>query len=203
MASLENARKKINEIDEKMAKLFVERMEAAAEVAEYKKAHGLKIYDKAREDEVIKRNSAFVENEEMRSYYVKFLENNMAVSRSYQNKLLEGMKVAYSGTEGSFAHIATSKIFPTARKIAYGDFASAYHAVEMGECDAAVLPGAAPESGRLSVRDGVQLRGAGRGVYHHSAQLFTVPDLALRIGRRCGCSGRAGYFYRYAGSGQL
>ena len=140
MASLENARKKINEIDEKMAKLFVERMEAAAEVAEYKKEHGLKIYDKAREDEVIKRNSAFVESEEMRSYYVKFLENNMAVSRSYQDKLLEGMKVAYSGTEGAFAHIATSKLFPTARKIAYGDFASAYHAVESGECDAAVLP---------------------------------------------------------------
>ena len=73
-------------------------------------------------------------------YYVNFLRNNMAVSRAYQDKLMEGMKVAYSGTEGAFAHIATSKLFPTARKIAYGDFQSAYRAVECGECDVAVLP---------------------------------------------------------------
>ena len=37
MTKLEQARKKINEIDEKMAKLFEERMEASKEVALYKK----------------------------------------------------------------------------------------------------------------------------------------------------------------------
>ena len=36
MTKLEQARKKINEIDEKMAKLFEERMEASKEVALYK-----------------------------------------------------------------------------------------------------------------------------------------------------------------------
>ncbi len=50
------------------------------------------------------------------------------------------MKVAYCGTEGAFAHIATGKLFPTARKLAYKDFESAYRAVETGECDCAVLP---------------------------------------------------------------
>ncbi|MBQ8689917.1 MAG: chorismate mutase [Clostridia bacterium] len=138
--SLNDSRKRINEIDGEMARLFCERMEAAAKIAEYKKEHGLPIFDAAREDEVIRRNSQLVEDDELRAYYVNFLKNNMAVSRAWQDKLLEGMKVAYSGTEGAFAHLAASKLFPTARKMSYGDFENAYRAVEMGECDVAVLP---------------------------------------------------------------
>ncbi len=140
MASIDKTRQEINEIDKEMAKLFEKRMRAAEKIAEYKKEHGLKVYDKEREAEVIKRGAEMIEDAELRSYYVKFIENNMAVSRLYQDKLLSGMKVAYSGTAGAFAHIAAEKIFPTARKIAYGDFKSAYQAVESGECDAVVLP---------------------------------------------------------------
>ena len=140
MASLKDARKKINEIDKEMAQLFVKRMDAAREVAEYKKENGLAIFDAAREEEVIRRNSELVEDTEIRAYYVNFLKNNMAVSRAYQDKLMNGMRVAYSGTEGAFAHIATNKLFPTAKKIAYGDFTAAYRAVEDGECDVCVLP---------------------------------------------------------------
>ena len=140
MASLNEARKKINEIDKEMAELFVKRMEAAAEVAEYKSEHGMPIFDAVREEEVIRRNSEMIESDEIRAYYVNFLKNNMAVSRSYQSKLLEGMKVAYSGTEGAFAHLAATRLFPTAKKIGYGDFDSAYRAVVDGECDVVVLP---------------------------------------------------------------
>lgn len=137
---LEKARKIINEVDGKMAELFVERMRASEMVAEYKKEHGLEVLDKAREDEVVRRNSEKISDPEMQAYYVNFLRSSMAISRSYQEKLLTGMRVAYSGTEGAFAHIATEKLFPTAKKVAYGDFASAYRAVEVGECDVAVLP---------------------------------------------------------------
>lgn len=138
--SLEKARKIINEVDKEMAELFVKRMRAAELVAEYKKAHGLKILDESREAEVVRRNSEFVSDEELRPYYVSFIKNTMAVSRSYQDKLISGMRVAYCGTEGAFAHIATERLFPTARKIAYGDFESAYRSVESGECDIVVLP---------------------------------------------------------------
>ena len=138
--SLEKARNKINEIDARMAELFVERMRAAEEVAEYKKERGLSIFDEAREDEVVRRNSALVDDEILREYYVNFLRGSMAISRAYQSRLLEGMKVAYSGTEGAFAHIASSKLYPSAKKISYGDFADAYRAVENGECDVAILP---------------------------------------------------------------
>ncbi len=140
MNSLDEARRIINEVDAKMADLFEKRMNAARMVAEYKSEHGLKIYDAVREEEVIRRNSELISNSELREYYVNFLKNNMSVSRSYQDRIMSGMKVAYCGTEGAFAHIATNKLFPTARKVAFPDFTSAYRAVEEGECDVAVLP---------------------------------------------------------------
>ena len=138
--SLDTARKKINEIDAEMAKLFVERMNAAKIIAEYKSERGLGIYDAAREEEIIRRNSTLVEDEDLREYYVSFLKNNMAVSRSYQSRIMSGLKIAYSGTEGAFAHIAASKLYPNSEKIAFPDFKSAYRAVENGECDLCVLP---------------------------------------------------------------
>ncbi len=140
LSSLDEARSIINEVDAAMAELFEKRMAAARIIAEYKMAHGLKIYDAAREEEVVRRNSSLVADSEMREFYVSFLKNNMQVSRSYQDRLMNGMKAAYCGTEGAFAHIATSKLFPSAKKIAYPDFASAYKAVEDGVCDVAVLP---------------------------------------------------------------
>lgn len=141
MASkLDEARRIINTVDREMARLFTERMRAAELVAEYKKEHGLEILDKAREDEVIRRNSALIEDPVIREYYVNFLASTMAISRSYQARLNEGMRIAYCGTEGAFAHIVTEKTFPFGKKVAYKTFDEAYSAVERGECDAAMLP---------------------------------------------------------------
>lgn len=137
---LNEAREIINKVDREMARLFEERMRASVTVADYKKDHGLEIFDERRENEVIERNSELIPDEELRAYYINFLKNTMAVSRSYQSRLMEGMRVAYSGTEGAFAHIASNKLFPTARKIAYPTFEAAYAAVEAGECEVAVLP---------------------------------------------------------------
>lgn len=140
MDLLGKARQIINEVDEKMARLFVRRMEAVEMVAEHKKMHGLPILDEAREEEVVRAGASRVEDDELRAFYVNFIRNNMAISRNYQHKLLKGMRVAYSGTEGAYAHIASKKLFPTAQSIAFENFAKAYRSVESGECDAAVLP---------------------------------------------------------------
>ena len=140
MDLLQEARLMINDIDSRMADLFVQRMRAAEMVAQYKKTNGMPIYDAEREEAVIRRGSACVEDETLREYYIDFMRNTMAVSRRYQHRLLQGMKVAYSGTEGAFAHITSHKLFPDAEKLAYGDFKAAYDAVVSGECDAAVLP---------------------------------------------------------------
>jgi len=51
-----------------------------------------------------------------------------------------GLKVAYSGVEGAFAHIAAGRIFPDSNRISCRDFKTAYNSVVNGECDVAVLP---------------------------------------------------------------
>ena len=140
MNSLEKARETISRVDSEMAALFTERMRAAELVAAYKKEHGLPITDAEREAAVIRNGAQQVDDPILREYYVRFIQETMALSRAYQSRLLEGMRVAYSGTEGAFAHIATGKLFPSAEKIGFPDFESAYRAVENGECDAAVLP---------------------------------------------------------------
>ena len=73
MNSLEEARKNINAIDKKMAKLFEQRMAEVAKVSQYKIEHGLPILDQGRENEVIIKNSALVSDEKIRAYYVNFL----------------------------------------------------------------------------------------------------------------------------------
>lgn len=140
MNELEIARKIISECDKEIAALFEKRMQASELVASYKKAHGLSILDTARENEVIAKNSRLIENPQIREYYVELLREVMRLSRDYQGRLNNGMRVAYSGVEGAFAHIASKKMFPEATFVAYPDFASAYKATENGECDIAVLP---------------------------------------------------------------
>lgn len=139
-SELEKARKAINEIDAKMAELFEERMKSVEIVASYKKEHGLSILDKSRENEIIKKNTEYITDSVVKEYYVSFLQKTMELSRSYQARLNEGMKVAYSGVEGAFAYIAAKKMFPYARLVAYPSFETAYEATEKGECDACVLP---------------------------------------------------------------
>ena len=140
MEDLKKIREKITEIDNQMAQLFEARMRQVAKVAEYKRQNGLPIYDPKRENEVIAKGEARVADPELKSYYGQFLRDVMAVSRRYQARLLEGLRVAYCGTEGAFAHIAASRIFPMGQKIAYSGFPKAYEAVVQGACDCAVLP---------------------------------------------------------------
>jgi len=137
---LEEARKIINEVDAQMAELFVKRMRAAEMVYAHKKEYGLPILDQKREELVVSQNSARIEDEVIRGYYVDYLKNLMAISRAYQYRMQSGLKVAYSGVEGAFAHIAAGRIFPECTRVSCRNFQSAYEAVVTGECDAAVLP---------------------------------------------------------------
>lgn len=140
MTELEKARLTINEVDKEMARLFCKRMEAVKTVAEYKRLRGMQVSDPVREAEVIRKNSKTVENEEFKSYYIDFLQHNMDISKNYQHRLLEGMRVAFSGVEGAFANIAANKVFPDAIAVPYSDFKSAYDSVVNGESDCVILP---------------------------------------------------------------
>ena len=140
MTKLDEARSIINRIDREMAQLFCERMDAARMVAEYKRETGMPIFDPEREAEVIRKNTALLDRDEFRSYYIDYLQNMMDLSKRYQKRLLDGRRIAYSGVKGAFAWIAAERIFPAGTTVPYPDFKSAYDAVEKGECDCAVLP---------------------------------------------------------------
>ena len=181
---LESARKIINEVDEKMAELFCRRMEASKLVAEYKQEHGLPVLDPIREEQVIRKNSEYVAHmdENVRASYVGFLREVMSVSRHYQSRLLDGMRVAYSGVEGAFASIATKKIFPTAQRVSFGNFQDAYNAVVNGDCDVAVLPmenSSAGEVGQVS-----DLLFSGSLYVNGTYDLAVVHDLLVLPGTR-------------------
>ena len=137
---LEEARKIINDVDTQMAELFVKRMRAAEMVHEHKKKMGLPILDQARERAVIERNTKRIEDEVLKGYYIDYLKNVMSISRAYQYRMQNGLKVAYSGVEGAFAHIAAGRIFPESQRISCRDFKAAYESVVNGENDVAVLP---------------------------------------------------------------
>ena len=98
--SLDDARKIINAADREMAELFVRRMQAAAEIAEYKKIHGLPVTDPEREREVVAKNSGYIADSVLREYYVTFINDVMSVSRAYQTRLLNGMKIRLQRNRG-------------------------------------------------------------------------------------------------------
>ncbi len=138
--SLEDARKTINDIDRQMAELFVRRMRAVETIADYKAKSGIPVLDEEREKQVITRNASYIEDDELRDYYIAFIRDTMRVSRTYQHQLLNGMRVAYCGVEGAFAQIAAHRLFPSAQLISYSSFEEAYAAAESGDCQCAVLP---------------------------------------------------------------
>lgn len=140
MKDLKDLRKEITAVDNEMAELFVRRMKLVHEVAAYKMKNSLPVLDPGREAEVLENGAVRVADEELQSYYISFLREVMAISRRYQTTMMEGLKVAYCGTEGAFAHIAACHLFPTAKKVAFSSFKRAYEAVETGECDCAMLP---------------------------------------------------------------
>ena len=140
MGDLKDIRLQINEVDKQMAKLFEQRMKLAEKVAENKIKHALPIEDKVREKQVIDANLSYIESDEIKEYYVTFMQNTMDVSKKYQSRLMEGMKIAYSGVEGAFGHIASKSIFMNQKLLPFSNFSDAYNSVVKGYCDACVLP---------------------------------------------------------------
>ena len=93
MDKLTEARHKIEEIDREMAKLFIKRMGCSEMIAEYKSANGIPILDTGRENELIKRNEEYIENERLKPFYNDFMKSVLNISKQYQHKLMEDMRI--------------------------------------------------------------------------------------------------------------
>lgn len=140
MNELERARQQIDNIDAQMAALFEQRMEAVAMVAHHKAQTGMAVFDASREETVVAKNVARLENPRLASYYTDFIRHTMAVSRSYQEFRLGLDKVAYQGVEGAFAHIALRHLFPHSQALSFASWNDVFDAVVSRRCAYGVLP---------------------------------------------------------------
>ena len=140
MQDIKESRKIINEVDEQMARLFEQRMQACEQIALYKKENGLSVRDSEREEQVVANNAKLIQNPALVPYYKDFIRSTMDVSCHYQASFMRKMRVAYCGTKGAFAHIAAKRMYPDAEYIAFSNFQDAYDATQKGDCDCSVLP---------------------------------------------------------------
>ena len=84
---LSDYREKIDSIDKELIKLFAERMDTAAEIARYKKEHGMKVLDSARERAKLNDIASMVP-EELSEYAISLYSLIFELSRSSQNRII-------------------------------------------------------------------------------------------------------------------
>ncbi|CCV64787.1 hypothetical protein BN85412100 [Alteracholeplasma palmae J233] len=84
MKTIEELRLEIDKIDQEMKELFIKRMEVSKEVGIYKKENNLPILDQKREDQLIEKKKLNFNNEELWSYYEKFIKYIMELSKEIQ-----------------------------------------------------------------------------------------------------------------------
>ncbi len=153
-------RSQIDEIDRQIVALYEKRMAVCENVARYKIETGKRIFDKAREEEKIKKVKSLTHND-FNSYGIEELfEQIMSMSRKLQYQLLaehgglnklpfievdsletEKARVVFQGAEGAYSQAAMHQYF--------GDQVDSFHvetfrdammAIDEGSADFAVLP---------------------------------------------------------------
>ena len=158
---IKELREKIDSIDTELVKLFTQRMEASAQIADYKKANNLPIYVPAREREIL-QDVAKKAGPEMANYTRVLYSMLFELSRSYQSKrnrdttelykkitdsientpklFPQAPMVACQGVEGAYAQIACEKIFKAPFIMYFKNFDGVFNAIEQGLCQYGILP---------------------------------------------------------------
>lgn len=140
MNELEKARETINVIDEQIADLYVRRMDAAKQVAAYKKEHNLPVFDPVREKQLIAGETAKVKDPAYRDSYGEFLQFLMDQSKVLQKTILSKGKTAYCGVPGAFAHQVCQRLFPHTEITGCASFEEVLRLVAEHEVEQGILP---------------------------------------------------------------
>ncbi|MGX6961868.1 chorismate mutase [Vagococcus xieshaowenii] len=85
---MENARRKIDDIDHQLVALLEERMQVVEEVISIKKAQTREVLDEDREKDVLKKVSACIKHKEYEPCILAIYEEILTVSKVYQVKKL-------------------------------------------------------------------------------------------------------------------
>ena len=158
---LKELRNEIDLIDDQIVKLFGQRMDVAARVAEYKKQNNMPIFVPAREREKLQDVSEKA-GPEMANYTRVLYSMLFELSRSYQSKqntvanelygnisnaientpklFPQAPMVACQGVEGAYSQIACEKIFKSPFIMYFKNFEGVFTAIEQGLCQYGILP---------------------------------------------------------------
>ena len=158
---LSQLRSQIDNIDDQLISLFGQRMEIAAQIADYKKQNNMPIYVPTREREKLLDVSQKA-GPDMANYTRVLYSMIFELRRSYQSKCNMGSTelhqkitraientpnlfpqapmVACQGVEGAYAQIACEKIFKNPFIMYFKNFDGVFNAIEQGLCNYGVLP---------------------------------------------------------------
>ena len=154
-------RKQIDNIDNEIVRLFCQRMDVAAQIADYKKENNMPIFVPAREREKLS-DVAEKAGSEMANYTRVLYSMIFELSRSYQSKrnvstsalhesIVQAIEntpklfpqapmVACQGVEGAYAQIACEKIFKSPFIMYFKNFDGVFNAIDQGLCKYGILP---------------------------------------------------------------
>jgi chorismate mutase / prephenate dehydratase len=153
--SLEEHRKRIDELDQEIIRLINERTAVAAEIGKEKAAAGKPVFDAKREaqvfEKVISLNEGPIGNDALRGIYREIISGNYALQQS--------IRIAYLGPSATFTHQAAVKQF--GESMEYRSMPSindVFAEVDKGEADYGVIP----------------IENSAEGVVFHSLHSFDI-----------------------------
>ncbi|MCM1055603.1 MAG: chorismate mutase [Bacteroides sp.] len=149
---LDKIRKKIDETDGEILRLFSERMELCEQVADYKKKNGMPVFQGGREKQVLDGIEAKTEPH-LRSASRLLFSQIMEISKCLQTERLTEYeradttavkpdpKIACPGIRGSYTEEACRRVFGKNARIDYYDtFEQVFGAVSGGEAEYGIVP---------------------------------------------------------------
>lgn len=160
MATLEELRVQLDQVDDEMVRLFEKRMQICHEVGEYKVKSGRKVLDTEREKNKLADVAAKVTDEFNKKGVQELYEQLMSMSRKLQYAQLvkagalgrlpfieipsldkEKARVVFQGVEGAYGQAAMFQFFGEGCNCFHvRTFRDAMEAIEDGAADYAVLP---------------------------------------------------------------
>ena len=159
--NLEELRLKIDDVDDKLVELIEDRMDVAAEIAEFKKQSGTPVLNSKREREKL-ADVVSKTRDDLKGYMKSLYSLMFDLSRSYQKKLIgnntelygsikqaieetpkvfpANATVACQGVEGAYSQIACERMFKTPSIIYMNNFEGVFNAINKGLCEYGILP---------------------------------------------------------------
>ncbi len=135
--SLDDLRKKIDELDSKLVELIGERIKIAEEIGQGKKEESRLIEDRERELKVLRNVRSLARDENISPSDMESIYRNIIDAC----RKIQGVAVAYQGEPGAYTEEAAFRFFGKSTKgVPYESLDEVFEAVEVGEVPFAMVP---------------------------------------------------------------